>query len=252
MQDIVIVPTYDRPEMLWHCLQYIAKCPDANKLVIWVAVDHHADQPPPPKQDIEQVTAQFPHLAVLTQWRKSHRYHGNSYNLLTAYKDAYEVEAERVFLVEDDVFVRPEFFAWHRMKHQEGFGCSIGVVKEPHHGWYASLGVGFTRETLKLIVPHCTPAYYANMRSYCRRTFPSTTEDCEQDGLWCRVLRHERVAWAYEPLCQHVGWYGYHRQKSIRPVGTLVEKYDQVKRALRSPTVLMDWSRDFNDVVPLQ
>jgi hypothetical protein len=253
MQDLVIIPTYDRPEMLWLCLEYFAACPDAQLVQIWVVVDAHVGLPPP-REEIEAVVEKFPQLPVQIRYRHPHQFHGNSYNVLMAYKEAYETLHRYVFLVEDDVMIHPDFFAWHRVTHSfDGrLGCSIAVVKEPQHSHYASLGVCFRRDILRLILPHCRPAYFEHMREYCREHFPRSRVDCEQDGLFCRLLATHRVVYATTPYAQHVGWYGYHRKRSVRPYGSLEERHAQVKRALASPESLRGWMRDFWDIRPLQ
>lgn len=251
-QDIVIVPTYDRPEMLWLCLEYLSRCSGIKSVQIRIYVDAHIGQPSM-REEVAEVLDKFTHLSIQVGYRYAHQFSGNSFNVLMAYKDAFETESKYVFLVEDDVLVRPEFLAWHRLLHMnQALGCSIAVAKEPQFGPYVSLGVGFRREMLALIVPHCRMRYFQNMRAYCRMTFPPSRLDCEQDGLWARVLVGQEVAWALEPLAQHVGWYGYHRQKSIRPQGSLTERYHQVKYTLTNNVILQAWSRDFNDILPLR
>ena len=122
----------------------------------------------------------------------------------------YETDAEHVFLMEDDVVIRPEFFGWHRLKQAERpIGCSIGVMKERQHGPYASLGVCFRREVLQLIVPHCKTGYFQNPRAYIRKVFESANTltrvlEYEQDGLWARLLVGWPVVWApdfYSSAC---------------------------------------------------
>ena len=252
MQDILIVPTFDRPEMLWLCLDHIASSHGSSNLRILVYVDAHVGQMPP-RGEIEQVLAKFPQLTIRPIYRQPHMFHGNSFNVMMAFKDAYESKAEHVFMIEDDVMVHPEFFRWHRQQHEDQvLGCSIGVVKEPQYGHYASLGVCFRREMLKLIVPHCQVAYFSNLRAYCKTRFPPSKTDCEQDGVFCRVLEGFPVAWPLVPYAQHVGWYGYHRKRSVRPQGTLSERYLQVKHVLTSATILRHWVKDFGDIKVLQ
>jgi len=253
VQDLLIIPTYDRPEMLWLCLEHLAVCPDIQSVQIRVYVDAHVNQHPPPRAEIEAVIEKFPLLSLQIGFRPPHQYHGNSYNVLMAYRDAYETDAKYVFMVEDDVMVHPRFFEWHRAQHaHHPLGCSIAVVKEPQHGNYASLGVCFRREKLQVILPHCRPAYFQNLRAYCRSQFPPGPWDCEQDGLFCRLLKGQPVVWANTPYAQHVGWYGYHRKRSVRPTGTLNERHLQVKQILSNSELLRGCVRDFGDIKPLQ
>jgi len=252
VQDLVIIPTYERPEMLWLCLEHLAGSPDHHTVQIQVYVDNHIGQAPPPVQEIVEVVQKFRQLDIRVKARQPHQFHGNSLNVMMAYKDAYETDAKLVFLIEDDVLIHPQFFAWHRQQHEQKIGCSIGVVREKQHGPYASLGVCFRRETLKLLVPHCRVEYFQNLRGYCRKYWPpSLPWDCEQDGLWCRLLIGHHIVWSPTPMAQHVGWYGYHRKKSIKPHGTLEQRFAQVQEVLTNAAVLRVWQKDFGDVLPL-
>ena len=42
-RDIVIVPTYDRPEYLWVCLQKLSAAHGVQDKEIWVCEDNHSD-----------------------------------------------------------------------------------------------------------------------------------------------------------------------------------------------------------------
>jgi hypothetical protein len=247
VQDIVIIPTFDRPEMLWLCMDYLVAASDYQYTQVRVYVDAHIGQTTP-RADIETVLGKFPQLSLQMYVRPPHQYHGNSYNVLMAYKDAYDTDTRFVFLIEDDVLIHPDFFAWHwfQQTRPSPIVCSIGVLKQHFHGVYASMGVCFRRDALRMILPHCTPAYFQNMRAYCRAHFAASPSDCEQDGLFCRLIPRDMVVWADKlPLAQHVGWYGYHRKKSIRPYGTLTERYEQVKEVLSNQAILKEWMKDF-------
>jgi hypothetical protein len=256
MQDIVIVPTYDRPEMLWLCLEHLAAARGGEQVHVWVYVDAHVNQERPPRSEIIAVAKKFSQLTIDVVFREPHKYSGNSFNVLSAYMEALQTDARYVFLVEDDVMIHPAFFDWHYRQHYgQRLGCSIAMAKGPRQV-YASLGVCFRREMLRMLVPHCQHAYFVGMREYIRRSFEPKHQkpplDCEQDGLIARVLEGHRVVWAQMPLAQHVGWYGYHRARSARPRGSLEDRYRQIKHVLSDDRLLRVWSKDFQDIVPLQ
>lgn len=238
--------------MLWLCLDYLSACTGRSNLSIWVFVDAHQQEMAPPRREIELVLDKFPHLPIHVEFRSPHMFHGNSFNVLMAFREAYQTTAEHVFLIEDDVLIQPDFFKWHRLQHTRVIGCSIGIVKKAHHGSYASLGVCFRRETISRVLPHCQQDYFANMRKYCRAMFPFSRLDCEQDGLWARVLTGLPVVWARVPLAHHVGWYGYHRKTSVRPYGALEDRYFQVKKVLSSMEELRQRTRNFKDIAPIE
>lgn len=259
--DIVLVPTFSRPEMLRVCLEHIAACKDPD-IFVMVSVDYHAGKAPPPLEEIEEVVALLrKQLEIRISIRRPHPYPGNSYNILNAYGDAWLYASEFVFLVEDDVMVEPDFFSWSRAVHEgvprsspSSIGrlfCSVGVAnrrsgKVRSKSDYASLGVCFRRQTLAAIIDHACTGYFQDMRGYCRRKFGALfdQEDVEQDGLILRVMGSVNGVSAWpdrrNPKARHVGWYGYHRPQGSalnginvpRPEGTLEERYRQVKERI--------------------
>lgn len=225
----MLIPAFDRPEMVWLCLDHLAACPEAREVEVRVCVDGRAGHAP--IDEFVYVVAQHPTLTATIHVGPSHRYHGNSFNVLRSFQAAVTGGFDWIYLVEDDVLVRPEFFQWHQRFQREYAVClaaTIGVA-DPGHGAYASLGVCLDRGVTNTIAAHGHAAYFSDMRGYCRRTFPASPFDCEQDGLIARVLAGCTVVWADPPVCSHVGWYGYHRTQGARPRGTLAERYAQVR-----------------------
>jgi hypothetical protein len=235
-RDILIIPTYSRPEMLWACLEHVAKCAEAQDLDIRIAVDAHLGQPMPPLHEISEVVGLFPQLSLKLQVRGAHPYHGNSYNVMESYKDAADQRPLFCFMLEDDVMPEPDFFAWHYRAQRNKVFCSVGVQNTRSGAVvsasdYASLGVCFPYDSLKLVAAHARHEYYSDMRGYCVRTFGPefAKEDVEQDGLILRIMgAHNGLSvWPMETKARHIGWYGYHRPGN-RPKGTLQQRYEQV------------------------
>jgi len=193
MRDLVIIPTFSRPEMLRHCLEHMMAVPDIGDFDLAVFVDDHTMRPPP-LAEIGQVMARFPGVQAVK--RAANPYRGNSCNVMTAYAQAYQEGRERAFLVEDDVMIEPDFFRWHLEAQKEKPFCSIGISRTGitrTTEMYASLGVCFGRESLGLIVPHAVPEYFRNMAQYCGKTFRGGPNvGTEQDGLILRVMKHAK------------------------------------------------------------
>lgn len=234
MQAVVLVPTFDRPEMLWLCLDHLSRCHEARSIQVRVFVDGKAGHAPL-DECIAAVAAQHGVLSATLRVGQRHSFSGNSFNVLNAYRDAYADGFDLIYLVEDDVMVSPEFFAWHQAVHALPLNAATSVgVRAPEHGAYASLGVCHERGTVADILVHAVGDYFRDMAGYCRRHFPPSPFGHEQDGLIARVLSGRTVAWADPPVCSHVGWYGYHRKKTDRPTGTLEERYRQVRAAVEA------------------
>lgn len=265
MKDVVIIPTYSRPELLWLCLEYLSKCPGIGGMDVRVYVDaHDAVRTAPPVPEINEVLARFRHLSLTVTWRERHRYDGNTFNVMTAYAEVYATDAEFVYLVEDDVMVQPDFFAWHRAAQASGdWFCSIAsrFLKQGgrlHDGYivdhrYASIGVCFKRANLSTIVKHAHQYYFGNMGGYLNTVFKDGRADqfTEQDGLIERIMERGRLLSIWptnEPRAFHQGWYGYHRWNCPRPQGTLEQRYEYVKRVTSDASTLKALARHTNDV----
>ena len=266
-RDILIVPTYSRPEMLAVCMERISLCPEAAELEIRVCVDNHLGVATiPPLKEIGEVLQRYPTLEVRAIVREAHQFAGNTYNLMRAYLEAYDSEARFVFMVEDDVLVAPDFFAWHYAAQKTGdWFCSVastcrkqGALQEEYiiAKGYTSIGVCFERQKLKPIIEHASPAYFGNLTGYMRKAFPSTgvpDQYTEQDGLITRILldSNQYSIWPRRARCQHVGWYGYHRWRGSKPAGSLDERIEQVKKTICDPAALKRVVRDYSDIEPL-
>lgn len=251
--------------MLWLCLDHLAACPEAQECAVWVCVDVHIDQPFPPMDEIGEVVGMFPQLPIQVTVREPHPYHGNSYNVMMAYAEAAKSDAEFVYLVEDDVIITRDFFWWHLVAQvlHDPF-CSVAAenTRSQIKGYfetstkdYASLGVCFPRASVEDIASHAKHDYFANMPGYVISRYGTMFEgdSFEQDGLILRVMgaRHGKSVWTSEPKAQHVGWYSYHRPKSQRPLGTVRQRYDQVRLVLTTPNLLEIFEQDLGDIKPL-
>lgn len=274
MKDIVIVPTYYRPEYLSLCLEYLSKAKGIQNMEIWVCQDfrEHDEH----RHFIEeQWTA-----AVIDDWRTKlsirfirsapHSYSGNTQNVMEAYKKAYETDAKFVYLVEDDVMVQPDFFQWHMaIQEQEKFFCSVAYrcsrnqeartdITDPNAYFttardYASIGVCWRRENLSGIVKHAKLEYYNDLDGYMVKTFPGNRfGDCfaEQDGLIMRCMWDVAgvTAWPYVPRCYHMGWYGYHRPNGVRPNGHLEQKIAALRGMISNAEQLKTAAPDYGDI----
>lgn len=238
--DVVLVPTYNRPELLHLCLEALAACPGIEDKIIHVRHDNHNGAAARADVAVGVVNRFRPKLSIDFATSIAHSYHGNTFNVMEGYRAAYETGARQVFLIEDDVLVCNDFFRWHAGVHaNHKLMCSVGwhcLRRGPEiprgdedplpyflsKADYASVGVCWQREMLEHLLAHATTFYYKNLTGYLKEHFPSNRfGDCftEQDGLIMRLLDIVKapVAWPYRRRCHHVGIYGYHRPSGYRP-----------------------------------
>lgn len=262
--DIVLIPTYNRPDYLRLCLEYLSRAEGSSTKDIRIYVDRGKSL----IREIYEVVNDFRCVLNPTVFfRDEHSYHGNSYNTLEAYREAYQSDAEFVYLVEDDVLVQPDFFRWHEeVQKQNDFMCSIAyrcsrnpqvtrdpiLEKDPEAYFvsaqdYASIGVCWKRQKLAEVVKHACPEYYRDMTKYAFVHFPNNRFiECftEQDGLIMRIMgeTHGLTAWPYMPRAYHIGFSGYHRLRSPRL------SYNEIKEVIHDSEKVKQTDRDFHDI----
>lgn len=228
MKEIVLVPTYKRPEMLFYCLSLIRAIEPRIPIAVFPDRGTYNDK------EFTEVMDSFDPEVTLACVVPEHDYYGNTMNTMEAFRWAYNCGCERIFYVEDDVMVHWDFFKWHREIHEECEGLEIfasmgwifnryapittDVLFQP---WYYSVGTCFTREKLKLIVDHATPRYYKDMPGYIEKAFSGSSlntvhqdiQHFEQDGLIQRVMDRDRsqVVCRGMASCTHLGTFGYNK-----------------------------------------
>lgn len=236
MKEIVIIPAWRRPDFLKAALTRLLVADDGIP-EYWICLDR----------------GYAATLLPVVKWFKRrlggrarigarvHNYRGNSYNVLTSYRDALAEGADLVHLVEEDVLVGADYFDFHRRAHllaPDTFSVSacrnqqFVMGHEPptddgavwRHPAYQSLGVSFKAERLKAILPHLQRPYFSKPVAYCRKTFPHTAinpNNAEQDGLLHRLSENAGLSSAYPavPRAYHAGFTGYHRKGTLPPGG---------------------------------
>jgi hypothetical protein len=115
--------------------------------------------------------------------------------------------ATHINMVEDDIYVAPGYFEWHReiwLTAPDAFFASaclnqerpIGPVPDMPGGAYKddrfqSLGVSFPLSSVRKIVKHRAVMYYMAPMAYLQRQFPGSAhppEQAEQAGLIKRIV----------------------------------------------------------------
>ena len=263
MKDIVIIPTFHRPEYLALCLEHLRAAQGERELEFWVFHDRGSEP------DNRSICTGARYVE-----RPTHDYIGNPFNFLEAYREAFNTDARFVYLVEDDVFVGPDFFRWQEaVQARRDYFCTIAwhCIRNPQvlpssdptaivetNRDYSSIGVCWRRERLASVVQHATPDYYSNPAGYLKRAFPESTLPLmwsEQAGLIMRVLLQDKnnlVAWAALPRCAHVGINGYHRRDGYKFTGTLEQRVAALRTASQSTERIVGLSRTvFDDIAAL-
>lgn len=228
--ELVITPAWRRADFLSAALQRLALADDGKRRY-WVCLDRGFSREvlPVATEFVNRVGARRAQIR-----RRSHRYKGNSYNVLTAYREVLATRADLIHLVEEDVFVGSDYFEAHRDAHAlmpDAFSVSAcrnqqfppGVDPPDDdtaaygHVSYQSIGVSFRTSRVEEVVRMATRSYFTNPVAYCRKHWPNSAinpANAEQDGLIHRMIEAASAETAYlaVPRAYHAGFVGYHRR----------------------------------------
>lgn len=240
MKEIVIIPAWRRPEFLHAALTRLAVADDGAP-EFWICLDRgHSDE----VMDVAHwFRGELPGRVRIGL--RDHGYRGNSYNVLTSFRNAIDEGAELVHLVEEDVLVGADYFDFHRRAHElapDVFSVSAcrnqyyPLGEQPPqdedaiylHSSYQSIGVSLKAYRLRQVMGHAHRAFFIDQVGYCARAFPRSKinrSHAEQDGLIHRIIEQQRSATAYAavPRAYHVGFVGYHRNGEL-PAGDVLER----------------------------
>lgn len=235
---ICVIPAYQRPEFLWHCLDRIKKCDDVHKVTFLFMLDFGCSN------EVKKLANDFPlPKRVFMQPKVEYRATKQSFNVLQGYRLAYEMGATLICMIEEDVMVATDFFTWHINVHkQKELFCSIATRNNNTKyettddlgayyvcdGDYQSLGVAFNPKIIKALQHYACHAYYKAPMQYCAEHFPGSKVGpffAEQDGLIRRIQEIQvlPVAFPDVPRAFHAGFYGKNRGRRV--VGT----YEQLR-----------------------
>lgn len=280
-RDIVLVPTFYRPEYLALCLEHLAAADGGKEKEVWVALDRHTFDRPEQLADssnISEIVRRYGNTFAKFRYiiRQPHTYIGNPLNFLELYKEAYEQgDARYIYLVEDDVLVAKDFFRWHEAVQARGdyfntvgWHCIRNDRVKPSTDPnayvetgqdFSSIGVCWKRDKLAPVVKHANHKYYMDMTNYLHTHFANGPIPrgvwTEQAGLIMRCLLADPaavIAWPSLSRCAHVGINGYHRRAGYRFMGTLEERIEELRSAAKDTKKIVGLSKDpFDDIAAL-
>lgn len=131
MKDIVIVPVFHRTDYTRACLESLLGARGIEEKSVWIPQDHQIGCP-----DLDPVYSVVSdmiwYFKDAKSWRGApHREKGFLNNTHNALRQAYECGAERVYFVEDDVIVAPDFFEWSEAVHRDGNWVCSSAWRNP-------------------------------------------------------------------------------------------------------------------------
>jgi len=223
MKDVVVICTYKRNELLYCCLKRVREADAQVPILLFPDRGTWKDR------ELQSISTKFSAEIVHVP---DHDHYGNSWNAGEALRYVYHAGFELVHYLEDDAFVKPDFFTWTRQGH-ENFNdifCSAGWVFNLHSPldsgdyfvpWLYIPQFSIKRDKLALIYEHLGPKYYTEMQGYIEKHFKGNVLNkmytdilhFEIDGLIQRIIFEDRsqVLWPSIAKVEHMGFGGYNR-----------------------------------------
>jgi hypothetical protein len=256
MRDIVLVPCWQRPEMLWHCIDNLCKADgiEAAHVVFRPDSGFDIDNLAVIREHTARLASHEIQIAPACPYRRTKL----SANILFGYMHAATRARRYVYLVEEDIMVGRDFFRWHAAVHAQrpSLFCSIAVrnhnrrVDAPDDpdgfyltgGDYCSWGVCFDRNVLReLVAPHVNLQYLSHPKRYLRRHFCASKVGLgyvEQASLLRRIQEAGDLPIAYPatPRAFHAGFYG--RNRPGRVSGELHERVRRLQAMIYDPDAM--------------
>jgi hypothetical protein len=209
----VVIPTFARPEFLALCLEKIdhaVNAPDDIRIFLDTASIERLSE-------VEWVRDTFLPRAEIFHAKPHIFAPSGCWNILNSIKQGYETGAENIFLIEEDILIKPNYFTWHLSQTNCLASCGR---KDPHHfprygPLYTNPGSCLRRELVEQLIPHINSDYFTRLREYLDEKLPPKWDEQSMldDGLIRRVIRQMggQAVYPEKPVCTHIGWRFYNK-----------------------------------------
>lgn len=225
--EIVMVPTFARNELLWLCLEAIRLQDAKVKIVVFSDRGHEG-------AELAETCSKFDaHWMV----RRKTIGFGNSFNVIEGLRfcSAFGTVDDIVHAIEDDTIIHPGYLAWARAHLASGnYAVALGRIPgDTLSTWYESPCASWNVGCLSLCLEKLPIGYFADTREEMQKVvdaaFPHSKfqfGSAEQDGFFLRCLEFFKWKTAYPPhsFASHIGAWGYNRPTDKGPDGTFEER----------------------------
>jgi hypothetical protein len=249
-KSVVVMPTLKRPEFLALALEKLSETPEANSLDVRIYLDTCSD-----KRLEEVAFVRDTYLPTAEIFRAGLHVMAVSgcWNILHALKEGYETGAEYVFLVEEDVMVRPNFFQWHyQAQSEDDYFVTCGRrIRQRTTDYFTNPGSCYRRDKLALVMPHIRMEYFADNAGYVEKHFPHMDDaGVLDDGLIRRVMRSVdgKVKCATPSVAVHQGFHYFGHFDRSTTHGTIEERIVQLREMLARISPSDRYTQDFESI----
>lgn len=220
--NVILVPVYRRPELLYLNLKNLSKCRSIdNYHVVYEKEYDYSDK-------IDDVIQRFSNIlgSDSIMWDS---YYGLNKGYLEAVKQLTPVTDDYLIVIEEDVRVTRDFLEWVEYVYRHFLTAEVfSIVGFAHENrpqenitqtdielvlcgeWHSPYGAVFPKKMLeKIVLPHCTERYYQDRKGYSEALY-HLGRWYEQDGLMQRLLITHNLRTLAPKLsrAQHMGYWG--------------------------------------------
>jgi hypothetical protein len=221
------MPTLKRPEFLALSLEKLAFTPESNSLDVRIFLDTASDER---LRETEYVRDTYLPTAEIFRAGEHIPVLSGCWNILQALKAGYETGAELVYLIEEDVLVRPNFFQWHEQTHASGdyfVTCGRRLNRMPLD-FYSNPGTCYRRGAFSQVIPHIKEDFFKDPGGYLKKMFPKMDgmDGPLDDGLIRKVCRSVggKVTSAEPNVAVHQGFHYYNLIDPYKNTGANIQE----------------------------
>lgn len=253
--NVVVMPVANRIELLALTLEKlsVALARASKPTDVNIYVDHLGAATASRLDEVEWVRDNYLPEATIFRSRPHIAAPSGCFNILHSIKSAYDLGAERIFLIEEDVQIFPRYFQIHEAAletHDVSFGRRNLGYGPAYQGVYTNPGSAFTREFVSKLVPHISDAYFADLRGYLNAHFePNQSWSILDDGLIRRVIQanQTRTFDSVEPTCVHKGFRNYNQVDLYMNRGSIEERIARARHILNTTKREDRYARDYEE-----
>lgn len=255
--SVVVVPTANRPELLALTLQRlsVALARASKPTDVNIYVDHLGAAAAGRLDEVEYVRDNYLPEATIFRSRPHVAAPSGCFNILHAIKSAYDLGAQNIYLVEEDVQVKPHYFEHHERaleSYDVSFGRRNPSYGPRYEGIYTNPGSAFRREFVERLAPHINDSYFQELRTYLDRELPPSWDEMSEldDGLIRRVIREYGFTTLEPevPSCAHKGFHFYNRvDLYMNNEGSIEERIARARHILSAVKPGDRYARDYEE-----
>jgi hypothetical protein len=249
MKQTVVMPCHKRIEMLALSLESLERTNEELDVRIFL------DTATPERLDeVEYVRDTFYPEALIFHARPHIQAPSGMYNILNALKQGLKWGGELIYIVEEDVVVRPDFFQWHQQAQKQGnflATCGRRIPNLPNYNQYTNPGSCFSKDKLELVCSYITDDLFKAPREHMDRVFGKHDEVSDlDDGLVRRIgITHNlSVLYPDVPKCSHIGFVAYNRYFGWVNEGDIKTRIENLRKMLPTVDRKNKYTSDFEPI----